>query len=80
MSSPVIMKPSHPLVTDICGVACHQIDGDKKINVIIGLLKKISITGSNITINLAGVSSNDITSYSGNFTLTFTVTKIEQYY
>ena len=80
VSSPVIITLSNPLATSICCVACRQIVGDKYINVIIGLRKKFSIGGSNITINLAGVSSNDITSYSGNFTLTFTVTKIEQYY
>ena len=80
VSSPVIMTLSNLLATNICCVTCRQTDGDKKINVIIGLIKKFSISGSNITINLAGSSSKDITSYSGNFTLTFTVTKIEQYY
>ena len=80
VSSPVIMTLSNPLITYICCVTCRQIDGDKRINVNIGLLKKFSISGSNITINLTGSSSKDITSYSGNFTLTFTITKIEQYY
>ena len=79
VSSPVIMTLSNPLTTNICCVTCRQIAGDKKINVNIGLRKKISL-GNNITIDLAGFSSNDITSYSGNFTLTFTITKIEQYY
>ena len=80
VSSPVIMTLSNPLITNICCVICRQKDGDKNINVIIGLQKKFSIGGNNITINLAGSSSKDITSYSGNFTLTFTITKIEQYY
>ena len=80
VSSPVIVELSNPLITNICCVVCRQIVGDKKINVIIGLRKKFSIVVNNITINLAGFSSDDITSYSGNFTLTFTVTKIEQYY
>lgn len=80
VSSPVIVTFSQPLVTNICCLVCRQKVGDNYINVLIGLRKKFSISGTNITINLAGSSSKDITSYSGDFTLTFTVTKIEQYY
>ena len=81
--SPVIMELTALIGTNIFCVGCRHKDGDTYADVIIGLRKKFSFgsnTNNNITINLAGYSATNATSYSGNFTVTLTVTKIEQYY
>ena len=82
--SPFITELSSPIATNICCVCCQHKDGDSNVDVFIGVRKKFSFGSSNpnnnITINLSGYSSPNNTSYSGDFTLTFTVTKIEQYY
>ena len=84
VSSPVILKLTSLLGINICCFGCRHKDGDTTADVYIGLRKKFSLGTSNpnnnITINLEGYSSSNNTSYSGDFTLTFTVTKIEQYY
>ena len=65
----------------LCSIVCKYVDADKKAHTVdVGLVKKRDTNNNRIIFNLKGFSSNDINSYSGNFTLTFTITKIEQYY
>ena len=81
--SPFITELTSPIANNICCVCCRHKDGDSYVYVFIGVRKKLSFGSNpdnNITINLSGQSSPNNTSYSGDFTLTFTVTKIEQYY
>ena len=72
------------IISNICCIGCRQKNGDSYIPLYLGLRKKFSFGGSNpnnnITINLEGYAGNISNSTGGDFTLTFTVTKIEQYY
>ena len=66
--------------TRLCTINCKYTE-KKAVRLDVGLWKKRDTNDKNrLTFQLKGASSNDITSYSGNFTLTFTITKIEQYY
>ena len=81
--SPIIIKLSSPLGTNICCLGCRHKHGDTTADIYIGLRKKFNFgsnPNNNITINLENYYSSSVNSYSGDFTLTFTVTKIEQYY
>ena len=83
VSSPATVEISNFLNTNILCIGCRQKYGDTYIPLYIGLRKKLSFGGNpnnNITINLEGYTSNMSNSTGGDFTLTFTVTKIEQYY
>ena len=83
VSSPFITELSSPIASNICCVCCRHKDGDSYVDVFTGLRKKLSFGSNpdnNITLILSGHASPNNTSYSGNFTITFTVTKIEQYY
>ena len=65
----------------LCSIVCKYVDADKKAHTVdVGLAKKRDTNNNRIIFKLKGSSSTDINSYSGNFTLTFTITKIEQYY
>ena len=65
----------------LCTIVCKYVDANKKShNVDVGLWKKRDTNNNRLIFQLKGKSSTDINSYSGNFTLTFTITKIEQYY
>ena len=83
VSSPVILELTSMFGTNILCFGCRHKAGDTTADIYIGLRKKITLgsnPNNNITINLEGYSSSNNTAYSGDFTLTFTVTKIEQYY
>ena len=83
VSSPVDIGSLAKLGSNICSVGCKY-NSDSNIILSIGLRKKFSWggnTNNNITINLTWFKgNNNADSTSGDFTLTFTVTKIEQYY
>ena len=64
--------------TNICLVSCNY--QDNKAYLRAGLQSKKDKNNNSIIISLVGQVSNSSTSYDGNFTLTFTITKIEQYY
>ena len=84
VSSPFTIKLKGFIGTNICCIGCRQKYGDTYIPLYLGLRKKFSFGGNpnnNITINLEGYADNNISNTTGgDFTLTFTVTKIEQYY
>ena len=70
---------------NILAIMCTSKDNNASNNVSLGIvLKKTRDTANNnINISLektASGSDNDIRAHSGNFTITLTVTKIEQYY
>ena len=65
--------------TNICLVLCRSYDS--KVLLGAGLKSKSDKTNNSINISLKKHTGGaDINSYNGNFTITFTVTKIEQYY
>ena len=80
ISSPLtidaLKKPMF-LETNICIVICSSNDGKAALGV--GLKGKADKTNNNIIISLKKHAAGT-TSINGNFTITFTVTKIEQYY
>ena len=81
LSSPVIIaavKDHNFFSTYICGVFCYSNDDETHLGV--GLNSSRNKTNNNRNISLTGRKITNINSYDGNFTLTFTVTKIEQYY
>ena len=81
MSSPVTIdavKDFSFIATNLCLASCYS--HDDKTNVGVGLRSKRDRTNNSRIIYLSGTWISNITSYNGNFTLTFTVTKIEQYY
>ena len=70
---------------NILAIMCNSIDNNASNSVSLGIvLKKTRDTeNNNIIISLDKISSgsdNDIRAHSGKFTITLTVTKIEQYY
>ena len=79
-SSPVIIeavKDSTWLSTSICFALCKS--SDKKATFGVGLMSKSDKNNNMINISLTKRLTTNI-SYDSNFTITFTVTKIEQYY
>ena len=83
LSSPLTIEFVNNMFNNskLCAIACKYVDADKKAHsVYVGLWKKRDTNNNNLIFQLNGESSTDINSYSGNFTLTFTITKIEQYY
>ena len=83
LSSPLIIELVSNMFnnTRMCAIACKYTDADKKAHTVdVGLWKKRDTNNNRLIFQLNGKSSTDINSYSGNFTLTFTITKIEQYY
>ena len=81
VSSPFIIEAVNNFLnnTRLLAMRCKYTD-NTKANLDVGLWKKRDTDNNRIIFQLNGSSSKDITSYSGNFTLTFTITKIEQYY
>ena len=67
---------------NICIILCASTDN--KVNLGVGLQKKRDETNNSVIFSLGkqtyAASGSNINSYNGNFTITFTVTKIEQYY
>ena len=61
---------------NLCAPACDQGSAYGYA----GLRKQRDTENNRIIFNMYPNVSNNVTSYSGNFTITFTVTKIEQYY
>ena len=53
---------------------------DNKVSLGVGLRKKRDTDNNSIGFDLTSLSGGSINSYDGNFTVAFTVTKIEQYY
>ena len=53
---------------------------DNKVSLGVGLRKTRDTDNNSIGFDLTSLSGGSINSYDGNFTVTFTVTKIEQYY
>ena len=83
VSSPYTVELKNPMSINMFCIGCRQKYGDTYIPLYLGLWKKWSFNGgpnNNITINLEGYVGNISDSTGGDFTLTFTVTKIEQYY
>ena len=84
ISSPLtieaVVNPSFSLmIVNICLISCGS--SDNKVNIGVGLKKKRDETNNNSIFSLGRlVAGNNINSYDGNFTITFTITKIEQYY
>ena len=67
------------LAVNICIISCGS--SDNKVNIGVGLKKKRDTENNNSVFSLGRlVAGNNINSYDGNFTITFTITKIEQYY
>ena len=66
------------LSTNICFALCKS--SDKKIIFGVGLTSKIDKNNNMINISLTRRTTTNASSYDSNFTITFTVTKIEQYY
>ena len=67
------------LAVNICIISCGS--SDNKVNIGVGLRKKRDTENNSSIFSLGRlVAGNNINSYDGNFTITFTVTKIEQYY
>ena len=64
--------------TNICFALCKS--SDKKIIFGVGLTSKIDKNNNMINISLTRRTTTNASSYDSNFTITFTVTKIEQYY
>ena len=60
----------------ICASCCNY----NSAYVTAGLRKERDTENNRIIIHLRGSSTSEATSYSGYFKITFTVTKIEQYY
>ena len=80
LSSPVTIeavKNQSILGVQLCFVLCKY-SGDKAI-LGVGLRSMLDRTNNRLNISLGRNNSGDM-SYDGNFTITFTVTKIEQYY
>ena len=80
ISSPVTIeavKDSAFFGTSICFALCRS--SDKKANFGVGLASKSDKNNNMINISLTKRLTTNI-SYDSNFTITFTVTKIEQYY
>lgn len=62
----------------MCNIICFS--NDSSANLCVGLEKKRDTENNRIIFLLRVTSSgSNINSYDGNFTITFTVTKIEQY-
>lgn len=81
VSSPVTIdavKDFAWLSTNLCFSICKS--NDNKINFGAGLRSKSDKTNNRINISLATQTTSNASSYDSNFTITFTVTKIEQYY
>ena len=71
--------PFSALAVNICIISCGS--SDNKVNIGVGLKKKRDTENNSSIFSLARlVAGNNINSYDGNFTITFTITKIEQYY
>ena len=71
--------PLAALVVNICIISCGS--SDNKVNIGVGLKKKRDTENNNSVFSLGRlVAGNNINSYDGNFTVSFTITKIEQYY
>ena len=67
------------LAVNVCIISCGS--SDNKVNIGVGLKKKRDTENNNSVFSLGRlVAGNNINSYDGNFTITFTITKIEQYY
>ena len=67
------------LAINVCIISCGS--SDNKVNLGVGLKKKRDTENNSSIFSLARiVAGNNINSYDGNFTITFTITKIEQYY
>ena len=75
----VVNPPIAVMIVNICIISCGS--SDNKVNIGVGLKKKRD-TNNNSSIFSLGrlVAGNNVNSYDGNFTITFTITKIEQYY
>ena len=71
--------PYAALAVNICIISCGS--SDKKVTLGVGLRKKRDTENNSSIFSLVRlVAGNNINSYDGNFTITFTITKIEQYY
>ena len=71
--------PYAAIAVNICIIACGS--SDKKVTLGVGLRKKRDTENNSSIFSLVRlVAGNNINSYDGNFTITFTITKIEQYY
>ena len=71
--------PFAAIAVNVCIISCGS--SDNKVNIGVGLRKKRDTENNNSLFSLVRlVAGNNINSYDGNFTITFTVTKIEQYY
>ena len=62
----------------LCTAICFS--SESSANLHLGLSKRRDTENNRIIIPLEVIASDNINSYSGDFTMTFTVTKIEQYY
>ena len=62
----------------LCSAICFSFDSRASLSV--GLSKERDTENNRIIITLKVIQRGNINSYPGNFTMTFTVTKIEQYY
>ena len=75
----VVDVPFAAVAVNICIISCGS--SDNKVNLGVGLRKKRDTENNSSIFSLGRlVAGNNINSYDGNFTITFTVTKIEQYY
>ena len=80
ISSPVTIEAVKDISwwsTNICFVFCKN--NDNKATFGVGLKSKSDKTNNSINISLGRQSTTNVV-YDGHFTITFTVTKIEQYY
>ena len=82
ISSPVTIEAVYDIsfvkTANICYIMCRS--NDNKLNIGVGLTKIRDTDNNSIILNLGSYWSGSVNSYDGNFTITFTVTKIEQYY
>ena len=81
-SSPVTIEAVHDSDLNqnvyLCTAICFSYDSSANLH--LGLSKRRDTENNRIIIPLEVIASDNINSYYGDFTMTFTVTKIEQYY
>ena len=82
-SSPVTIEAVHDSDLNqniyLCTAICFS-SSENSANLHLGLSKNRDTENNRIIIPLEVIASDNINSYYGDFTMTFTVTKIEQYY
>ena len=75
----VVNPPFAAMAVNLCIISCGS--SDNKVNLGVGLKKKRDTENNSSIFSLGRlVVGSNINSYDGNFTITFTITKIEQYY